>query len=66
MRTGSFEINGGTVGWGHEVAVGYFPQDHAGSIPPGTTVIEWLHEFDPQASQEELRGLLGQMLFSRR
>ena len=29
-----------------------------------TTVIEWLHEFDPQASQEELRGLLGQMLFS--
>jgi ATPase subunit of ABC transporter with duplicated ATPase domains len=47
------------------VAVGYFPQDYAGSIPPGTTVIEWLHEFDPQASQEELRGLLGQMLFSR-
>ena len=29
-----------------------------------TTAIEWLHEFDPQASQEELRGLLGQMLFS--
>ena len=28
------------------------------------TIIEWLHEFDPQASQEELRGLLGQMLFS--
>ena len=30
----------------------------------GTTSIEWLHQFDPQASQEELRGLLGQMLFS--
>ena len=30
----------------------------------GTTVIEWLHQFNPQASQEELRGLLGQMLFS--
>ena len=30
----------------------------------GTTAIEWLHQFDPQASQEELRGLLGQMLFS--
>ena len=60
-----FEVDGGTVEWGHEVAVGYFPQDYAGSIPHGTTVIEWLHEFDPQASQEELRGLLGQMLFSR-
>ena len=23
----------------------------------------WLHDFDPQASKEEIRGLLGQMLF---
>jgi ATPase subunit of ABC transporter with duplicated ATPase domains len=46
------------------VAVGYFAQDHSDSIPRGTTAIEWLHEFDPQASQGELRGLLGQMLFS--
>jgi ATPase subunit of ABC transporter with duplicated ATPase domains len=45
--------------------VGYFPQDYGASIPQDTTVIEWLHGFDPQASQEELRGLLGQMLFSR-
>ena len=51
-----FEVDGGIVEWGHEVAVGYFPQDYAGSIPPGTTVIEWLHEFDPQASQEEAAG----------
>ena len=27
-------------------------------------MIDWLHSFDPSASQEELRGLLGQMLFS--
>jgi len=27
-------------------------------------VLEWLHEFDPKASQEELRGVLGQMLFA--
>ena len=24
---------------------------------------EWLHSHDPQASREEIRGLLGQMLF---
>ncbi len=30
----------------------------------GTTAIEWLHQFDPMATQEELRGVLGQMLFS--
>ena len=59
-----FDVDGGTVVWGHEVAVGYFAQDHTDSITMGTTTIEWLHQFDPQASQEELRGLLGQMLFS--
>src|ERR1700726_4108852 len=59
-----FPINGGTVAWGHEVLVGYFAQDHSDSIVKGTTVIEWLHQFRPMASQEELRGLLGQMLFS--
>ena len=64
MRTGNSPIDGGTVIWGHEVAVGYFAQDHTDSIAKGTTVIDWLHQFDPQASQEELRGLLGQMLFS--
>ncbi|OFV97444.1 MAG: ABC-F family ATPase [Acidobacteria bacterium RIFCSPLOWO2_12_FULL_54_10] len=59
-----FAIDGGTVKWGHEVAVGYFAQDHTDSISKGTTAIEWLWQFDPQASQEELRGLMGQMLFS--
>ncbi len=60
----AFPVDGGTVTWGHEVSVGYFAQDHTESIRKGTTVIEWLHEFDPQAAQQELRGLLGQMLFS--
>ncbi|MGA2579570.1 MAG: ATP-binding cassette domain-containing protein [Bryobacteraceae bacterium] len=59
-----FDVDAGIVVWGHEVTVGYFAQDHSDSITRGTTVIEWLHEFDLQASQEELRGLLGQMLFS--
>jgi len=59
-----FDVDAGVVAWGHEVAVGYFAQDHSDSITRGTTAIAWLHEFDPQASQEELRGLLGQMLFS--
>jgi ATPase subunit of ABC transporter with duplicated ATPase domains len=59
-----FLVDGGTVVWGHNVAVGYFAQDHADSIVKGTTAIEWLSQFDPKASQEQLRGLLGQMLFS--
>jgi len=59
-----FPIDGGIVKWGHEVTVGYFAQDHRDSVVTNLTAIEWLWQFDPQASQEELRGLLGQMLFS--
>ena len=59
-----FPVDGGHVKWGHEVAVGYFAQDHTDSIVKGTTAIEWLHQFDQKASQEELRAVLGQMLFS--
>src|SRR6266849_3765686 len=59
-----FPINSGAVVWGHEVAVGYFAQDHGDSITKGMTAIDWLWQFDPSANQQELRGLMGQMLFS--
>jgi ATPase subunit of ABC transporter with duplicated ATPase domains len=58
-----FPVDSGVVTWGHEVTAGYFSQDHKESIQPGVTLIDWLREFDPMASQQELRGLLGQMLF---
>jgi ATPase subunit of ABC transporter with duplicated ATPase domains len=59
-----FPVDGGVITWGHEVTAGYFSQDHKESIEPGLTIIDWLHQFEPGASQQELRGLLGQMLFS--
>jgi len=58
-------ITEGKVIWGHEAAVGYFAQDHKALIEPGVTVFAWLHQWDPSASHEEIRGLLGQMLFPR-
>jgi ATPase subunit of ABC transporter with duplicated ATPase domains len=54
----------GSVRWGHEVSIGYFPQDHTGLIKKGMTAVEWLHQFDPAASRQDIHGLLGQMLFS--
>jgi len=54
----------GSVRWGHEVSVGYFPQDHTGLIQKGLTIAAWLHQFDPDASRQDIHGLLGQMLFS--
>jgi ATPase subunit of ABC transporter with duplicated ATPase domains len=58
------DIDRGTVKWGHEVSIGYFPQDHTGLIQNGMTAVEWLHQFDPEAARQDIHGLLGQMLFS--
>src|SRR5580765_178416 len=58
-------VDSGKIIWGHEAAIGYFAQDHRTLIEEGTTAIEWLHQWDPSAVNEELRGILGQMLFAR-
>ncbi len=55
----------GKVLWGHEVQIGLFAQDHRESIQKGLTVFEWLNQFDVNATREELRGLLGKMLFAQ-
>src|SRR5260221_9590816 len=55
-------VDGGKVIWGHEAAVRFFGQDHKALIEPGVKVLEWLHQWDPAASTEEIRGILGQML----
>jgi ATPase subunit of ABC transporter with duplicated ATPase domains len=61
-----FTIDSGNVVWGHEVSVGYFPQDFSYTIDKskGMNALEWLWQFKPDATQEEIRGFLGQMLFS--
>jgi len=58
-----FTVDGGSVLWGHEAQVGYLPQDFGAAIEPGLTVTEWLHRWDPGAHIEDIRGILGQMLF---
>jgi ATPase subunit of ABC transporter with duplicated ATPase domains len=58
------DLDSGSVRWGHEASVGYFPQDHTGLIEKGMTAVEWLHQFDPDAHRQDIHGLLGQMLFT--
>jgi ATPase subunit of ABC transporter with duplicated ATPase domains len=60
----NFTIDSGSVFWGHEAQVGYFPQDVGATIEHGLTVTEWLHRWKPGAHMEDIRGILGQMLFS--
>jgi ATPase subunit of ABC transporter with duplicated ATPase domains len=59
-----FTLDSGSVFWGHEAQVGYFPQDVGSTIEHGLTVAEWLHRWNPAAHMEDIRGILGQMLFS--
>lgn len=54
----------GEVRWGHNTRVGYLPQHHEDQIEPGTTVFEWLFSHRPEKGQEEIRAILGRMLFS--
>ena len=63
-----FTVDAGSVFWGHEAQIGYFPQDIGSTIDaaaePDLTVAEWLHRWSPAAHVEDIRGILGQMLFS--
>ena len=64
LADSDFNLDSGTVFWGHEAQIGYFPQDVGSTIEHGLTVAEWLHRWNPAAHVEDIRGILGQMLFS--
>ncbi len=54
------------VRWGHDTSVGYFAQDHheaLGHTAAGTTAFQWLYGWDTKRPQEEIRGILGRLLF---
>jgi ATPase subunit of ABC transporter with duplicated ATPase domains len=54
----------GRLEFGHEVSVGYFPQDYKEGIARGMTAYKWLESFSGDEGAEVLSGLLGRMLFS--
>jgi ATPase subunit of ABC transporter with duplicated ATPase domains len=57
----------GEARWGHDSSVGYFAQDHhesLGETAKGTTPYQWLYRFDTRRPQEEIRAILGRLLFS--
>ena len=63
MLVGELPPDRGSITWGHEAKIGYIPQDHGDSIRKDTNVTEWLHSHDSRAYLQDIRGLLGKMLF---
>mgnify|MGYP000852447321 FL=1 len=63
MLVGELTADDGTMEWGKDVSVGYIAQDHSDAIPKDTTIDDWLHSHDTKAYLQDIRGLLGKMLF---
>jgi ATPase subunit of ABC transporter with duplicated ATPase domains len=55
----------GILTLGHEVLPGYLPQHHEEGMggDRDKNAYEWLHQWDDKAGIQEVRGLLGRMLF---
>ncbi|HNY32055.1 MAG TPA: ATP-binding cassette domain-containing protein [Fibrobacteria bacterium] len=54
----------GSIAWGQSAVKSYFPQDPFELLDPEMTAFDWLYQFRPSWSQQEIRALLGRMLFS--
>ncbi len=63
LLMGELKPDAGKIEWGTQTSLGYLAQDHREGIDNGTTVSQWLHGFDTSASVQDIRGLLGRMLF---
>ncbi|HMI88206.1 MAG TPA: ABC-F family ATP-binding cassette domain-containing protein [Polyangiaceae bacterium] len=65
IATGQLDADGGTVEWGHETHVGYFPQDHHEVLGDGdTTPLDFVWNAVPSEGTSYVRGQLGRVLFS--
>ena len=60
---GEIAPDSGSFALGQKTNVGVLPQEHEDSIGPGYTIDSWLHGWKPGADLEDVRGLLGRMLF---
>lgn len=63
MLMGQVKPDAGKLEWGTGTTIGYLAQDHRADIEDGTTVAQWLHGWLPSANLQQVRGLLGRMLF---
>ncbi len=64
ILTGHQTANDGTFSWGFETHCAYFPQDHAREVHGKSTLLDWLGNFDSQATRETLQKVLARSLFS--
>ena len=60
------EVNNGKINWAENSRTGYFPQDIAAEFDRDMTLFDWITQWQPPNTVEQLsRATLGRMLFSR-
>ncbi|MDP3706283.1 MAG: ABC-F family ATP-binding cassette domain-containing protein [Legionellaceae bacterium] len=55
----------GGLEWGSEVRISYFSQDHHDLLNHSTSVLNWLNDVAVGCTEQQVRKVLGQMLFSK-
>lgn len=58
-------LDSGTFSWGHETHVSYFSQNPDELLQGNQSVLSWLTEQAPKIPDNEIRGMLGQVLFTQ-
>ena len=65
LLAGKSEFDNGSIDWGHEAHVGYFPQDHTELLTdPKQKPIDFMWQACPMESVGFVRSQLGRVLFS--
>jgi ATPase subunit of ABC transporter with duplicated ATPase domains len=66
MLAGALEKDRGKLECGHQVQISYFPQNHSDLVDKkgGENGFEWLKERRPGVYDQEIRGVMGKMLFA--
>lgn len=66
MLAGVYTPDRGKIEWGHQVLMSYFPQNHLEIVDKKTdkNSFDWLKERKTGIYDQEIRGVMGKMLFS--
>jgi len=66
MLAGVLKQDEGKIDVGHQVEIGYFPQIHEDALDKSSdlTIFDWLKQRRPGIYDQEIRSILGKMLFS--
>ncbi|MBA3988859.1 MAG: ABC-F family ATPase, partial [Idiomarina sp.] len=63
---GNYTPDSGEFKWSENANIGYCPQDHADLFASDLTVFAWMSQWmQPQHDEQNVRGVLGRMLFSQ-